>query len=128
MHALDTNALVRLLVRDDEKQARAAAAFVAPGAWISNLVLLEATWVLDAVYHRTAKQIAACIGMLLDHESLVLENADVVAQALAAYRMSPSLGFTDCLVLEVAKRAGHLPLGTFDRGLAKLDGARRIGT
>jgi predicted nucleic acid-binding protein len=34
-------------------------------------------------------------------------------------------GFSDCLVLEVA-RAGHLPLSTFDRDLAKLDGAQRL--
>jgi predicted nucleic acid-binding protein len=36
------------------------------------------------------------------------------------------VSFTDCLVLEVARKAGHLPLGTFDRDLAKLDGAHRL--
>jgi predicted nucleic acid-binding protein len=36
------------------------------------------------------------------------------------------LGFSDCLVLESARKAGHLPLGTFDRDLAKLDGAERL--
>jgi predicted nucleic acid-binding protein len=36
------------------------------------------------------------------------------------------LGFSDCLVLETARKAGHLPLGTFDRDLAKLDGAVRL--
>jgi predicted nucleic acid-binding protein len=38
----------------------------------------------------------------------------------------PSLGFSDCLVLEIARKAGHVPLGTFDRALAKLEGAERI--
>jgi len=49
-----------------------------------------------------------------------------VAQALARFRSRPSLGFSDCLVLEIARKAGHLPLGTFDRGLAKLEGAQRL--
>jgi predicted nucleic acid-binding protein len=35
-------------------------------------------------------------------------------------------GFPDRLVLEIARKAGHLPLGTFDRGLAKLEGAQRL--
>jgi hypothetical protein len=30
-------------------------------------------------------------------------------------------------VLELARKAGHLPLGTFDRELGKLDGVRRLG-
>ena len=38
----------------------------------------------------------------------------------------PALGFSDCLVLEVARKAGHLPLGTFDRRLARVDGVRRL--
>jgi hypothetical protein len=29
--------------------------------------------------------------------------------------------------VEIARRAGHLPMGTFDRALAKLEGAQRIG-
>jgi predicted nucleic acid-binding protein len=36
------------------------------------------------------------------------------------------LGFSDCLVLEVSRKAGHLPLGTFDRELGKLDGVQRL--
>ena len=38
MRAVDTNVLVRLLARDDLKQASAADSFVAPGAWVSHLV------------------------------------------------------------------------------------------
>jgi hypothetical protein len=29
-------------------------------------------------------------------------------------------------MLEVARKAGHVPLGTFDRDLGKLDGAERL--
>jgi len=50
----------------------------------------------------------------------------IVARALEQYRARPALGFSDCLVLEIARKAGHLPLGTFDRGLARLEGAERL--
>ena len=126
MHAVDTNLLVRLVVRDDADQARAAEAFVAKGAWVSHLVLAETLWVLDAVYHRSPAQIANAVDRMLNHKELTLQDADVVALALAHFRSRPSLGFSDCLVLEIARKAGHLPLGTFDRNLARLDGTRRL--
>ena len=126
MRAVDTNLLVRLLARDDAAQVTAAETFVEQGAWVSHLVLAETLWVLDAVYERAPAQLAKAIDLLLNHKNLTLQDADVVASALASFRARPSLGFSDCLVLEIARKAGHLPLGTFDKNLAKLDGARAI--
>jgi predicted nucleic-acid-binding protein len=128
MHAVDTNVLVRLLARDDEKQARLADQFVLNGAWVSHLVLAETVWVLDAVYERKPAQLTAAIELLLQHESLVLQDADTVSAALAHFRAKPALGFSDCLVLAIAKKAGHVPLGTFDRALARLEGACKISS
>jgi predicted nucleic-acid-binding protein len=126
MRAVDTNVLVRLLVRDDPDQVKTAESFIAPGAWVSHLVLAEALWVLDAVYHRTAEQIALAIDRLLNHKELTIQDAEVVAEALTHFQKRPALGFSDCLVLEIARKAGHLPLGTFDRSLSKLDGTKRL--
>jgi predicted nucleic-acid-binding protein len=126
MLAVDTNVLVRLIVRDDASQVRAAEEFIAKGAWVSHLVLIETMWVLDAVYDCTARQIALAVEMLLNHKDLTIEDSDVVAISLDQFRNRPALGFSDCLVLEVARKAGHLPLGTFDRELAKLDGVQRL--
>jgi predicted nucleic-acid-binding protein len=122
MRAVDTNLLVRLIVRDDA----AAEDFVAAGAWVSHLVLAETLWVLDAVHERAPAQLAAAVEMLLNHEQLAIQDPDVVTRALAAFRARPALVFSDCLVLEIARKAGHLPLGTFDRGLTKLDGVQRL--
>jgi predicted nucleic acid-binding protein len=55
-----------------------------------------------------------------------MQEADVVEPALARFRARPALGFSDCLVLEIARKAGHLPLGTFDRSLSKLEGTQRL--
>jgi predicted nucleic-acid-binding protein len=126
MRAVDTNVLVRLATRDDAKQVAAAEAFIATGAWVSHLVLVEAMWVLASVYDLGPSAIATAVEMFLNHRGLSLQDADVVAAALAHFRKRPKLGFSDCLVLEVARKAGHVPLGTFDRELSKLDGAQRL--
>lgn len=126
MRAVDTNVLVRLLAQDDPDQTRTAAEFIAPGAWVSQLVLAETVWVLASVYDLKRQQIATAVEMLLDHRELVLQEPEVVQAALERFRAGGSVGFTDTLVLEIARKAGHLPLGTFDRHLAKLDGAERL--
>jgi predicted nucleic-acid-binding protein len=126
MRAVDTNVLVRLVTRDDLKQVAAAESFTSKGAWVSTLVLIEATWVLTAVYELTHPEIATAVDMLLHHRDLTIQDSDTVAAALEHYRRRPALGFSDCLILEVARKAGHVPLGTFDRDLGKLDGAERL--
>ena len=126
MRAVDTNVLVRLIARDDPRQLASADRFVEKGAWVSLLALAETTWVLAAVYERRAADIAMAVELLLNHRVLTLQDPDVVTTALAAFRSRPTVGFSDCLLLEIARRAGHLPLGTFDRHLSKLDGAERL--
>ena len=126
MRAVDSNVLVRLATRDDPRQVAAAEAFVAKGAWVPHLVLAEATWVLSAVYDLDAAAIAIAVEMFLSHKDMTLQDSDAVAAALGHFRRKPSLGFSDCLVLEVARKAGNLPLGTFDRELGKLESAQRL--
>jgi predicted nucleic acid-binding protein len=50
----------------------------------------------------------------------------VVEAALGRFRRRSAPDFSDCLVLEIARKAGNLPLGTFDRALGKIDGAARL--
>jgi predicted nucleic-acid-binding protein len=126
VRAVDTNVLVRLVTRDDARQVAAAEAFVASGAWVPHLVLAEATWVLASVYDRGPEAIATAVQMLLNHQHLTLQDADTVAAAIEQFRRRPAAGFSDCLMVEVARKAGHGPLGTFDRDLGKIDGAHRL--
>jgi predicted nucleic-acid-binding protein len=93
---------------------------------VSTLVLAETVWVLGAVYELEHSDIATVIEMLLSHEHPALQDAEVVAAALAQSQTDPALGFADGLVLDIARIAGHLPVGTFDKRLAKLDGAERL--
>jgi predicted nucleic-acid-binding protein len=126
MRAVDTNVLVRLITRDDARQVAAAEKFVEPGAWVSHLVLAETTLVLDSVYGLAPGQIASALEMLLDHDKLTIQDGETVSAAIAQMRKKTSLGFSDCLILEIARKAGYIPLGTFDRQLGQLADAERL--
>ena len=126
MRAVDTNVLVRLISRDDAGQVAAAEAYVAPGAWVPQLALAEAMWVLETVYDVKPARIAVAVEMLLNHKDLTLQDSDAVGAALMQFRKRPALGFSDCLMLEVSRKAGHLPLGTFDRRFSRVEGARGL--
>lgn len=89
-------------------------------------MLAEAVSVLSAVYERTPAQLIAALELLLTHDRLALQDADTVAAARAHFEGRRSLGFSECLVLAIARKAGHLPLGTFDKALGALPDAQRL--
>ena len=96
------------------------------GAWVAHLVLAETVSALDAVYERSLSQLATAIELLLKHETLTTQREDVVAAALTNFRKRSAPGFSDCLVLEIARKSGHLPLGRFDKRLEKLSSAHGL--
>jgi predicted nucleic-acid-binding protein len=126
MVAVDTNVLVRLIIGDNPGQTAVADQFIENSAWVPAVAVAEATWVLRAVYKQSHADIAAAVHLLLAHKDLVLQGADVVAAALELYKSRPSLGFSDCMMLHVARKAGHSPLGTFDRALGRVEGTKKL--
>jgi predicted nucleic-acid-binding protein len=126
MRSVDTNVLVRLIVRDDRRQVEVAEEFISKGAWISHLVLAETAWVLESVYELRAEQVATAVEMLLNHEHLTVQDAEVVVAALEGFRKRAAVAFTDYLIVEIARKGGHIPLGTFDRDLAKIEATHRL--
>jgi predicted nucleic-acid-binding protein len=93
---------------------------------VSVLALAEATWVLATVYQLNAASLITAVEMLLNHKDLTLQDSDAVAAALDLFRTRPALGFSDCLMLHLARKAGRLPIGTFDRGLGKIEGTHKL--
>lgn len=126
MRAADTNLLVRMVVRDDERQASLADDFVAHGAWVSLVVLAEFAWVLESSYARTRVQIAKAFERLIGHGNLTFQEPETVLRSLELFQTRTSIEFADCLILESARKSGNLPLGTFDRRFGKLDGAALV--
>ena len=127
MIAVDTNVLVRYLVGDDAEQANAARALLEgltperPG-FICREVAVEVVWVLERAYGFTRVQIADVLVELTATDSIVVEAADDMARAAYDYRQG-GVGFADLMILSAAEREGAAPLYTFDRQLARMDGA-----
>jgi predicted nucleic-acid-binding protein len=128
MRGLDTNVLLRLLLRDDEAQARKARALVERSVHdgevlhVSLPALCELVWVLAG---RTAnlgrQEIAATIERLLDTNGFELQSRDAVREALADFRAGEA-DFADYLVGRLDRRAGCRDTLSFDARLAKDDG------
>ena len=127
MIAVDTNVLVRYLVGDDAEQANAARTLLErltperPG-FICREVAIEVVWVLGRAYGFTRAQIADVLVELIATDSIVVEAADDTARAAYDYRQG-GVGFADLMILSAAEREGAAPLYTFDRQLARMDGA-----
>lgn len=124
---IDTNVLLRLLVRDHQEQVRVVERFIStrfskedPG-YVSRVVIAETAWVLKDVYGYDRKQIAAAIRAVMDVCELQMESADEIDAAIADFEQS-SAGFTDCLLARTNAAAGCDHTVTFDRKAAKLAG------
>jgi predicted nucleic-acid-binding protein len=128
MLAVDTNVLVRALTGDDAAQSPMAEAFIRDHApvWISHVVLVETVWVLESVYECGRPQLIEAMTRIIDNRELSLEEPGVVRAALALFQAKGRVNFEDCLILELARSSGHLPLATFDRALGKLEGAQSV--
>ena len=74
---------------------------------------------LESVYGLHRNGIAATVERLPDHADA--SDGDVVAEALGKFRADSRVGFSDVLVLAIARKHGHLPLGSLGRNLARLD-------
>ena len=128
MKAVDTDVLVRLLAKDDPGQTAVAQRLVKDEGpvWVSHLVLVETLWVLESVFDLPKERVVRVLAALLDNVDLHLQDELAVARALDRFKAGGRVDFTDCLILESARSAGHLPLGTFDRALARLPGTELL--
>ncbi len=130
MQALDTNVVVRLLVRDDEEQCRRAEqlyrrAIAAGGVWIPSVVIVETAWVLRVAYTFDRAAIATALRRLVGAEGVVAEDEAATLRALAAFETGPA-DFSDYFILDCARRAEASPLWTFDEQLGRAAGAKLV--
>ncbi|KAF0099902.1 MAG: PilT [bacterium] len=127
MLGLDTNVLVRFLVRDDEVQFDKARKLikreVAAGrrVFVSQLVLLEAEWVLRSRYGLPKQQIVEVVSGLLDATDVQLEDEAAIEEALFTWK-DATADFADCLIGARNRRLGCRATATFDAKAAKLPG------
>jgi predicted nucleic-acid-binding protein len=127
MLGVDTNVLVRFLVRDDEAQFEKARKLirreVAAGrrVFVSQLVLLETEWVLRSRYSLPKNLIVETISSLLDSTDVQLEDEPAIEEALFNWR-DATADFADCLIGAQNRRLGCRVTATFDVKASKLPG------
>jgi predicted nucleic-acid-binding protein len=132
MPALDTNVLVRYVVHDDEEQLAAARRLIrtsiqaGEALFVSVTVTLEIEWVLRASFEFTKDEVMRTLSSLFSAAELTFESERALETALQLYR-DGSADFADCLHVALAAQAGALPLWTFDKRAAKVNGAKAIG-
>lgn len=127
MIGLDTNILVRYLTQDDPVQSRRAAEIVEqtlaednPG-FISLVTIAETAWVLERTYHLSSQKIARAIEMMLQADSLLIQNEKEVFTAMVALKTGQG-GFADALIAALGQWAGCASTLTFDRRASRIDG------
>ena len=127
MLGIDTNVLVRFLVRDDEAQFDRARKLikreVAAGrrVFVSQLVLLETEWVLRSRYAlRTIEIIGAGSG-LPDATDVQFEDEAAIEEALFVWK-DAVVDFADCLIGARNRRLGCRATATFDAKASALPG------
>lgn len=124
MIGIDTNVLLRLLIRDDEAQFRRLLAHIETGAWSSGamvnaVVLVEAVWVLTKVLERSKAEVIDFVENLLATDGVSVQHESAVVRAVSRYR-GATCEFADCLIAEINVDAGVTTTLTFDAGALKL--------
>jgi predicted nucleic-acid-binding protein len=125
MIGLDTNVLVRFLVRDDEEQFERARKLIRRQAengqpvHISLLVLLETEWVLRSRYKLKKGEILSAFSDLLSAVDMSFEDEPSIEEALFVWKDSPAQ-FTDCLIGARYRALGCTSTATFDGDALKL--------
>ena len=116
MRAVDTNLIVRALVRDDAAQAAAAEAVLAnEPVFIPVTVMLELEWVLRSRYGFEPDKLSQAFTLLCALPNLTVGEAAAVHQAAA--RLAKGWDFADAL--HHALSEGCVDFLSFDDHLVK---------
>lgn len=132
MRALDTNALVRILVRDDRAQAQRALELLEEAErrgerfLVVHLVVLELVWVLSAVYELGRSDVIDAIESLAQMPVLEFEDREVV-QGMVRLGRAETADLPDLLIGLAARAAGADSTWTFERTLPRSGLFERIG-
>lgn len=127
MLGIDTNVLVRFLVRDDEAQFERARKLIRRElaarrrVFIGQLVLLETEWVLRSRYCLSKEQMIETLSGLLDAADVQFEDESAIEEALFIWK-DATADFADCLIGAKNRRLGCRATATFDAKAARLPG------
>ena len=124
MNAVDTNILIRFLMRDDAQQANLAYRLLKETEQRDELlfvpvaVVLEMIWVLESAYHISREEIVASINDLLAMPIFMFETQTAVQKFTVSARQN-DFDLSDLLLAHSAAHAHCSQVFTFDKKAAK---------
>jgi len=125
---VDTNLIVRYLVQDHEKHAKAAGKlFDACDRGdvvivVLPAVLAECVFVLESFYEHSRADIASALGRLISSPGVEIDGAAIHLDALDRYRKT-KVHFVDCLIAATATTE-NMPVASFDQDFRKFTDVR----
>jgi predicted nucleic-acid-binding protein len=123
MIGLDTNILVRILVKDDEEQATLAIDFIKKNRSqlvINSIVFCELVWVLESCYDYSKEEIIECLVQVLKTKQFLIPEKEIIRQSLDLYKKA-KIDFSDALIAYKNKLENCNYTITFDKQAAKTD-------
>ena len=123
MIALDTNALVRMLIEDDKRQAKIIEEMITLAEkksiqiLVLSEVLVETIWVLESVYQCTRKEISQFLETLIFTPTFTFVDSQVIRVATHEYKKGGD--FADLLIVTQAKAYHANKFFSFDKKLQK---------
>ena len=124
MIAFDTNVMLRLLIVDDEAQAKRARMLLQrvidanDKVLLPDIVLCELAWVLKSLYRQSRSEIVEVFLLLLETEPFSFANRSAVSQAVEQYEKGPA-DFSDYMIGCSATASGATTTYTFDASLRR---------
>ncbi len=131
MIGLDTNVLVRLLTRDEARQAERARSLLETHSgedeafFVADVVLAELAWTLERTYELERDAILEAMHSLADNVTLRFESRQVLRNAIGIFSAATA-GFADCLIAAKASAVGCPSLATFDKRMRGLPGVELL--
>lgn len=125
---VDTNLIVRFLVQDDAKYAKAASRLFEAcdhGDLVIVLlpaVLAECVFVLESFYEHSRGDISSALGRFISSPGVEIDNMAIHLNALNHYQRT-KVHFVDCLIAATAS-AENIPVATFDQDFRKFADVR----
>jgi predicted nucleic-acid-binding protein len=123
MIAIDTNALIRILIEDEPSQAKAVQNVLifcethSIPVLVLTEVLIEAVWVLESVYRCNREEISQFLETLTQTATLTFADSQIIPKVISQYRKTGD--FADLVIVNQARVRKALRLFSFDGTLQK---------
>ncbi len=131
MRGLDTNVILRYLLRDDEEQWQLADHYInnildaAETCFINNIVLCELVWVLRSGYKLSRSELINVVEKLLRTSGFVFENQEAAWWAVQQMKRGEA-DFSDYLILKINQQIKCVETASFDAKLQGIEGIRSL--